>query len=487
MKLSQAFYCLLSVSFFSTLSLSALTVDTLGTTTDSVIVFEPDAKDMARLDSLWAMEQLRFQSLQMDTSVLNIWDYNADSVPVFSDSVYRQRLSVLDEQTPFSLSYNRIVQTQINIYANTYRRHVATMLGKANYYFPLFEETLDKYNLPIEFKYLAIVESALKPHARSRSAATGLWQFMYTTGKIYDLKVSSYIDERSDPIKSTEAACQYFTFLYKMFNDWELVLAAYNGGPGYVSRAMRKSGAKDFWSLRPFLRKETQNYVPKFIAVNYIMSYSSAHNIYPIPYAFTEAQTDTVRLTQSVTFESLSLSLGVSLDVLKELNPMYKRELVPVASNSSAIVKLPSSAVGKFLKNEVNIYAYSQETQEPYVEVDEPIRHIVKGGEFLGFIADKYNTKVSNIMKWNSLSSTNLRIGQKLVIYVDPSYAPTDKLVVQKKNGKELLYTIKSGDTLWEIARRYAGVSVKQIESFNNISSRDIKPGLVIKIPKSKG
>jgi membrane-bound lytic murein transglycosylase D len=166
---------------------------------------------------------------------------------------------------------------------------------------------------------------------------------------------------------------------------------------------------------------------------------------------------------------------------------MYKRELVPVASNSSAIVKLPSSAVGKFLKNEVNIYAYSQETQEPYVEVDEPIRHIVKGGEFLGFIADKYNTKVSNIMKWNSLSSTNLRIGQKLVIYVDPSYAPTDKLVVQKKNGKELLYTIKSGDTLWEIARRYAGVSVKQIESFNNISSRDIKPGLVIKIPKSKG
>ncbi len=460
--------------------------DTLRTASDSVFVFEQDQAELSRLDSLWSLEQLRFQNMEMDTSVLNIWDYNADSVPVFSDSIYRSRLALLDQKTPFTLTYNRLVQRQINIYANTYRKHVATMLGKANFYFPLFEETLDKYDLPLEFKYLAIVESALKPYARSRSAATGLWQFMYTTGKIYDLNVTSYVDERSDPIKSTDAACQYFTFLYKMFNDWELVLAAYNGGPGYVSRAMRKSGAKDFWSLRPYLRKETQNYVPKFIAVNYIMNHSSDHNIYPIPYQYTQAETDTISVSQTVTFKSLSLTLGVSLETLKELNPMYKREIVPVAKNTNALVKLPVAAVGKFISNEAKVYAYSQQTQEPYVELDEPVTHRVKGGEFLGYIADKYNTKISKIMKWNSLKSSNLKIGQKLVIYIDPSQAPKENLVVQKKNRKELEYTIKSGDTLWEIARRYSGVSVKQLESFNNISSRDIKPGLVIKIPKSK-
>ena len=199
---------------------------------------------------------------------------------------------------------------------------------KANYYFPLFESKLEEFDLPLEFKYLAIVESALKPHARSKSAATGLWQFMYATGKIYDLKITSYIDERCDPLKSTIAACEYFTFLYKMFNDWELVLAAYNGGPGYVSRAMRKTGAKDYWSVRPYLRNETQNYVPKFIAVNYIMNYAGEHNIYPTPYKFTMAQTDTVTIVQTLKFEVfIAETLGVEVDIIKELNPSTNETL----------------------------------------------------------------------------------------------------------------------------------------------------------------
>ena len=360
------------------------------------------------------------------------------------------------------------------------------MLGKANFYFPLFENYLDKFNLPLEFKYLAIVESALKPHARSRSAATGLWQFMYNTGKIYDLKVTSHIDERCDPLKSTIAACEYFTFLYKMFNDWELVLAAYNGGPGYISRAMRKSGAKDYWSVRPYLRKETQNYVPKFIAVNYVMNYASEHNIYPTPYKFTMAETDTVSINQSMTFEVLSETLGVDIDIIQELNPIYKRNLIPVTKKGTASIRLPYKAVATFVNNSDSIYAYSESLQEKYVPMDSPIVHRVKKGEYLGGIANQYHTTIGRIKNWNNLSSNNLRIGQKLVIYVNPDSAPNSSQTPTKRNSKgETIYTVKSGDTLWDIARKYSGVSVTQIEQLNNITYRDLKPGLTLKIPNT--
>ena len=438
------------------------------------------------MDSLWSLEQLSAQQIETDTNKLNYWDYTSDSIPFFSDSLIQLRLSKLNEQTPFELVYNQAVKTQINIYANTYRNHVSRMLGKANYYFPLFESKLDEYDLPLEFKYLAIVESALKPHARSRSAATGLWQFMYATGKIYDLKVTSYIDERSDPLQSTIAACEYFTFLYKMFNDWELVLAAYNGGPGYVSRAMRKSGAKDYWSVRPYLRKETQNYVPKFIAVNYIMNYASEHNIYPTPYKFTMAETDTVSINQSMTFEVLSKTLNVDIDILKELNPIYKRNLIPVSKNGTASIRLPYKAVATFINNSDSIYAYSESLQEKYVAMDAPIVHRVKKGEYLGRIANQYHTTIGRIKNWNNLSSNNLRIGQKLVIYVNPDSAPNSSQTTTKRNSKgETIYTVKSGDTLWDIARKYSGVSVAQIEQLNNITYRDLKPGLTLKIPNT--
>ena len=460
--------------------LSASVSDTL-----SFSLQEEDPK-LAQMDSLWSLEQLSAQQIETDTNKLNHWDYASDSIPLFSDSLIQVRLSNLNEQTPFELVYNQAVKTQINVYANTYRNHVSRMLGKANYFFPLFESKLDEYDLPLEFKYLAIVESALKPHARSRSAATGLWQFMYATGKIYDLKVTSYIDERSDPLQSTIAACEYFTFLYKMFNDWELVLAAYNGGPGYVSRAMRKSGAKDYWSVRPYLRKETQNYVPKFIAVNYIMNYASEHNIYPTPYKFTMAETDTVSINQSMTFDVLSETLGVDIDIIKELNPIYKRNLIPVSKKGTASIRLPYKAVATFVNNSDSIYAYSESLQEKYVAMDAPIVHRVKKGEYLGRIANQYHTTIGRIKNWNNLSSNNLRIGQKLVIYVNPDSAPNSSKITTKRNSKgETIYTVKSGDTLWDIARKYSGVSVAQIEQLNNITYRDLKPGLTLKIPKT--
>jgi len=468
-----------------TLSVSAVNFDPSDSLKVDSLVLVDDHPSHSEMDSLWMYEQLSAEQIETDTSILNQWSYGSDSIPSFEESIIAERLASLDEQTPFRLQYNKAVQRQINIYANTYRKHVSTMLGKSNYYFPLFESVLDQYNLPLEFKYLAIVESALKPHARSRSAATGLWQFMYSTGKIYDLKVTSYIDERSDPLQSTIAACEYFTFLYKMFNDWELVLAAYNGGPGYVSRAMRKHGVNDYWSLRPYLRKETQNYVPKFIAVNYIMNYASHHNIYPTPYRFTQAETDTISITQSITFAALSETLDVDLETLKELNPIYKTNVLPVSKGKTAVLKLPVKKMALFVNNMDSIYAYAERSQQPYVSIDESIVHRVASGEYLGKIANDYNTTVGRIKNWNNLSSNDLSIGQKLVIYINPDAAPNTVNTTTVNSNGETLYTVQVGDTLWDIARKYSGVSVAQIERINNISHRDIKPGITLKIPNT--
>lgn len=469
----------------------AIPLSSFSTPSDSLkldslpIVLEKDPPHLALMDSMWVNEQLTAQQLIADTFILNTRGYAADSIPLFSDTIIHERLALLNEQTPFELTFNPAVKRQIDIYANVYRKHVSSMLGKANYYFPLFESVLDRYDLPLEFKYLAIVESALKPHARSKSAATGLWQFMYNTGKIYDLKVTSYIDERSDPIQSTVAACEYFTFLFKMFNDWELVLAAYNGGPGYISRAMRKYNVNDFWSLRPYLRNETQNYVPKFIAVNYIMNYASEHNIFPTPYPFTQAQTDTITIEQSITFETLSEWLTVDMEVLKELNPMYKRGLIPVTKDAKALLKLPSEKMALFINNKDSIYAQSLKTQAAIVKIDQPLYHHVKKGDYLGKIANKYRTTVGRIKQWNNLSTTKLKIGQKLVIYTSPDDAPNNKPQTSVTSSGELLYIVRAGDTLWDIARKYTGVTVSQIEKINNITHRDLKPGITLKIPKS--
>lgn len=346
-------------------------------------------------------------------------------IPAVSDSIMALRMAGLNEETPFDLRFRPEVRAFIDLYTNRRREQVCRMMGLAEYYFPMFEEILDKYDLPLELKYLAIVESALNPEARSRAGARGIWQFMYSTGRMEGLHVSSYVDERSDPMKSTEAACSYLSKLYKIFNDWDLALAAYNSGPGNVSKAIRRSGGKrDYWSIRPWLPRETASYVPAFIAVNYVMNYAEDHNLYPIPSLLSYYKTDTVGIREAIHFDHIVKVTGVDKVTLQNLNPSYKHEIIPVIRGRKHFLTLPREAMGLFVSNEDSIYAMAKADFEEdavkkpaYQDMDERIVHRVRSGESLGVIGRKYGVTVRQIQNWNGLRGTVIRIGQRLTIH----------------------------------------------------------------------
>ncbi|MCC7050460.1 MAG: transglycosylase SLT domain-containing protein, partial [Bacteroidia bacterium] len=327
----------------------------LGDTLSNAIEDDPIA---AMLDSLKNLKFFQFEQNAINNISQNTHNYDKETVPVFDDLVYERRMAKLDAKSPFGLDYNQTVRSYIDMYTIKKRWLVSRMLGLSQFYFPLFEEKLDKYNLPLELKYLAIVESAMNPSAVSPMGATGLWQFMYGTGKMFGLEVNSYVDDRRDPYKATEAACQYFKFLYDMFHDWQLVLAAYNSGPGNVNKAIRRSGGKtNFWEIKPYLPKETQGYVPAFIAVAYVMNYTKEHNLFPILPKTTYYQIDTVKTREQVSFRQLSDVLGVSTEDLEYLNPMYKHRIIPTSEMGNTLV-LPVDKIGAFISNENSIYAY---------------------------------------------------------------------------------------------------------------------------------
>src|SRR5690606_35823122 len=265
----------------------------------------------------------------LDSTFLLANQIPADSTLPLYDSILEARLKTINDATPIEMEYNQYVKAFINLYVNKKRDLSSIVLGIAPRYFPMFEEVLDRYNMPLELKYLAIVESALNPSAQSWVGAKGLWQFMYRTGKMYDLQVTSFYDERMDPYKSTVAACNYMMDLYKMYDDWNLVLAAYNSGPGNVNRAIRRSGGfKDYWKIRPFLPRETRGYVPAFIAVNYMMNYAEEHHIYPKMAPLTNTLVDTVHIKRSMSFTQISNYIDISEELLAELNPMYKLKFI---------------------------------------------------------------------------------------------------------------------------------------------------------------
>ena len=412
-------------------------------------------------------------NLIVDSDPEDITISNNDSTGV---NIYESRLYFLDNKTPMDLSYNEKVQPFIDNYLGINRALIERMQGLKKLYFPLFEQKLDKYNLPIEFKYLAIVESALNPKAKSPSGATGLWQFMYLTGKQYELQVNSYMDERQDPYKSTEAACKYFVKLYDMFGDWNLVLAAYNGGPGYLQRKINSVGSYDFWELHPYLRKETRNYIPTFIAMNYVMNFSKEHDIFPLKSSINTFIPDTLTINSQVNTATLAEILCVNKETIRYLNPAYKKDVFP----KNSILILPDFSVVDFLNNEESNYLFISAVDKKEILIDEErVVYTVRKGDYLGRIAAENNIKIFELKKWNNLRSTELDIGQKLVLYLKKN--PVSTLKDHKKQNQE--YIVQKGDTLWGIAKKHKGLSVWKIKSFNNLEGDNLKPGTKIILP----
>lgn len=376
------------------------------------------------------------QYLEADTNC-NMQDVN----PVFSDSTYVDRLSRIP--TIMEMPYNNIVRKFIDQYTGRLRHSVSYMLGATNFYIPIFEEALALYNLPLELKYLPVIESALDPTAVSRKGATGLWQFMLSTAKRYDLKINSLVDERRDPIKASFAAAQYLNDLYKVYGNWNLVIAAYNCGPTSLNKAIhRAGGSKDYWTIYPYLPKETRGYVPAFIAANYVMNYYCEHNICPMRARLIDGN-DTVVVNKDLHLEQVASVCGVEMEKIKAFNPQYKTSLVP-GNSYDCILRLPSEAALKFIDLGDSVYSYRSSelfTKRKTVEIDEAELEkqqnsarrsysssrrrssrssrrsksvTIKNGQTLSEIAEKYGTSVSKLRRLNGIKGSNIRAGKKI-------------------------------------------------------------------------
>ncbi|MGB1309094.1 MAG: LysM peptidoglycan-binding domain-containing protein [Oceanihabitans sp.] len=449
----------------------------------------------SKLDQKW-LEELYSNTL-FDTIYRTVTELNYKKVsyPELPTDTLKARLAELNSRTPFNVEYNPSLESVIKSFLKNRRKSFEKLMGLSHYYFPMFERELDNYNIPLEMKYLAIVESALKPRARSRVGATGLWQFMFATGKQYGLNVSSYVDERSDPIKATEAASKYLAKLYSIFGDWDLALAAYNSGPGNVGKAIRRSGGyKNYWNIRHNLPRETAGYVPAFLATMYIFEFAKEHGFKPIKPQFQYIETDTIQVKQMITLDQVSEATGVKMETLQFLNPSYKLDIIPFIKNENYTLRLPRDKVGVFVNNETTIYALAKaefdKREKPlpqFLEADSKIRYRVKSGDYLGKIARKFGVRVSQLKKWNGLRSNNLKIGQRLTIY--PRKPAVTKKTSKNRTATKVTansktYTVKSGDSLWSISQKFPGVSVDNIKDWNDISGTNLKPGTKLIIAK---
>ncbi len=354
--------------------------------------------------------------------------------------LYQSRFKELDDKTPIKLEYNDQVQAYINVYVKKRREHLSRIIGRSEYYFPLFEEYLSKYNLPIELKYLAIVESALDPRATSSSGAKGLWQFLYHAAHMFDLNIDSYIDDRCDPLKSTIAACEYLEYLYRNTNDWQLALAAYNGGLGVVKKAIERSGGKtNFWELQPYLPAQVKSYVPAFIAVNYVMNYYKNYDIKPEPFFIRFDEVDTVYINKPLTIKQVSEAAGVDKDVVKWLNPVFSKDFIPAAILPVRLF-LPVSNISDFIENEPKLEpaSYPELTVVPVGDIKNRRKTVctVQKGEFFHKIAITYKCRISDIIYWNNLKSRNLYPGQRLTVWEpipESTFFIIDELLVGKR------------------------------------------------------
>lgn len=499
----------------------AMSTDTTLSAADSLIIEEvgliPESLD-ANIDSLLGSWHVKYFTKR------NEYCHDDDENVFFPDSIYIERLKRLPRVIP--MTYNNVVRDCIDLYAERKRGLVKYMLGMADFYFPLIEQVLDEHRLPLELKYLAVVESALNPVALSRVGACGLWQFMLPTGKMYGLEINSLVDDRRDPLKATHAACKYFEDMYEIYGDWNLVLASYNCGPGNVNKAIRRAGGKtDFWDIFPYLPRETRSYVPLFIAANYIMNYYCDHNICPVENNLPMA-TDTVMINNSLHLQQVAEILQLDIEQLRALNPQYKRDIIP-GNTGPCVLKLPAAHTYAFVDKEDTVYTHkAEELLANCLEYNpgwngndrpatrEKITHVVLRGENLYTIANRYGVTAKDIKKWNGLGSTRVAKGRRLVLYVDnggvrfasaqkkeaaakPVSSTLPKNAVAKASTKTstqaasggggngmISYKVKSGDSLYSIAKRYPGVTTADLQKANGLKGADIRPGQILKIPK---
>ncbi len=512
--------------------MTGVSLFTMGSTQiDTLQVQNPveDSLDIARfeanLDSAllkWYNNTVEF--IVPDSFALDTLPHHAVEV---ADSVYLNRLKLLSETSAIEMPFNDKVKAHINLYVHKKRSLSESILGLAPYYFPLFEEVLDREGLPMELKYMPVIESALKPRAFSRAGASGLWQFVYYTGKQYGLQVNSFVDERRDPAKATEAAVRFLKDLYAIYDDWYLVIAAYNCGPGNVNKAIRRSGGtKDYWAIYYHLPRETRGYVPAFIAANYFMNFAEEHNLYPVEPDMPKF-VDTLYVRETMHLAQVSEVLKVPLELLRTLNPEYRRDIIPGGSERYSL-KLPVEFIGDFVDNKDSIINHNtekyllakRETVNPnssstYAPVSPAGRtklyYTVKEGDNLGFISEWYDVRISDLRYWNNIYRNLIRVGQKIVVYVPNEKADGYKDINQmsfseKQNfdGKSIVpkytasssdtnsydgnyeyYKVRSGDNLWTIAKRYPGISSTDIQRLNNLgNSSRLSVGQLLKIRK---
>ena len=442
---------------------------------------------------------------EVSDSLLSIWyshkqafaedDLNLDSVKFASnvpDEVYMERIKKMNSF--ITLPYNEIVRNYIILYSEKMPTRMAHMLGLCNYYMPIFEEILNRYDMPEELKAMTIIESAMNPRATSRVGAKGMWQFMYGTAKQYGLHIDSFVDERMDPVKSAEAAVQFLQDAYEIFGDWNLAIASYNCGAGNVNKAIRRAGGKrDFWSIWPYLPRETRGYVPAFVGALYTMRYYKEHGIRPEAVGMPVA-VDTFYINKQLHLKQVSELTGAPLEELKDLNPQYRHEIIP-GHEREYILRLPYNYTNLFIEFEDSVYKHKADVYFNPATIKkikdggdgEMIIYKVKSGDYLGKIAGKYRVSVAQIKKWNNLKSNDIRVGQRLTIYrggVVPSSSSSSSSSSAKTttsssstgSGNKITYTVKSGDVLGRIAEKH-GVTLANLKSWNGLTSNNIQIG----------
>lgn len=415
--------------------------------------------------------------------------HDFEHIPDFTYDEVKQRVDEMSTEMSFEL--NETIFSFINYFTVRNREYSKMILSRKDFYLPIFEEALEKHQMPDDIKYLAIVESGLNPRARSRVGAMGLWQFMPATGREYKLFVNNYVDDRMDPELATEAALKYLKALHRMFGDWEMALAAYNCGPGNVRKAIRRSGGKrTFWGIYNYLPRETRSYIPQFQAIMYVLRYAEEHNlileepIFPMAY-------------EKVTFENeLDLNLfseiaGICIEDLEDLNPSILNRKIP-SSHAHYGLRIPKANAQFFSENkEWIVDSLGQkasrlvaESIDPKEESDQQpsnkITYHIRPGDALGTIAQRYNTTIANLKKWNGLSSNTIKVGQKLFIYsknADLGENLASSSTDQTNETGSKVYTVQPGDSLWLISRKMEGVTIDQIKKLNNLNNNEIKPG----------